>query len=105
MRDSLAFHDEEISALEGKSKIKRILTYGRKGLCWNAPGVGSAPSSADFPLEATIHPTICSINAAIAQGSQIKNQPTEMAAISSVAMAWFDTTSPMTNSIMQNATI
>ena len=105
MRDSLAFHDEEISALEGKRKIKRILTYGRKGLFWNTSGVGSVPSSAVFQLEATVHPTICSINAAIAQDSQIKNQPTEMAAIRTVAMAWFETTSPMTNSIMQNATI
>ena len=32
MRDALAMLDEEISALEGKGKIKRILTYGRKGL-------------------------------------------------------------------------
>ncbi len=32
MRDALALLDEEISILEGRGKIKRILTYGRKGL-------------------------------------------------------------------------
>ena len=32
MRDALALLDEEIALLEGRGKIKRILTYGRKGL-------------------------------------------------------------------------
>jgi hypothetical protein len=32
MRDALALLDEEIAVLEGRGKIKRILTYGRKGL-------------------------------------------------------------------------
>ena len=32
MRDALALLDEEIANLEGKGKVKRILTYGRKGL-------------------------------------------------------------------------
>lgn len=32
MRDALARIEEEISAMEGKRKVKRILTYGRKGL-------------------------------------------------------------------------
>lgn len=32
MRDALASIDEEIAALEGKIKVKRILTYARNGL-------------------------------------------------------------------------
>ncbi len=32
MRDALAMLDEEIALFEGRGKIKRILTYGRKGL-------------------------------------------------------------------------
>lgn len=32
MRDALALLDEEIAVLEGRGKVKRILTYGRKGL-------------------------------------------------------------------------
>jgi hypothetical protein len=32
MRDALALLDEKIALLEGRGKIKRILTYGRKGL-------------------------------------------------------------------------
>ena len=32
MRDALALLDEEIAVLEGRGKIKRILTYGSKGL-------------------------------------------------------------------------
>ena len=32
MRDALAMLEDEISALEGRRKIKRILTFGRKGL-------------------------------------------------------------------------
>jgi hypothetical protein len=32
MRDALALLDEEIAVLEGRGKVKRILTYGKKGL-------------------------------------------------------------------------
>ncbi len=32
MRDALALLDEEIAFLEGRGKIKRILTYGMRGL-------------------------------------------------------------------------
>ncbi len=32
MRDALALLDEEIAVLDGSGKIRRILTYGRKGL-------------------------------------------------------------------------
>ena len=32
MRDALARIEEEIAALEGKIKVKRILTYARNGL-------------------------------------------------------------------------